>query len=220
MYGEESELVATRPEWSKISCSSWDHQTANTFQWPQSSSLAGSSTELYKAKSSPDLQTPRISRTNAFQSPKTRHLPTFVSALYMLVKRAIIFSYFFFFFCLIFYYCVYCSPAKLFFFSPSKLPNYMQYLAHWSRVNEEGEFSSFTNLTPRPNRIGMLHDNTTVEGIWLNVRDMAADSKKLGRIINDVTMEMPHAGVSAASRDPSNNIIQPNELNVSILPLL
>lgn len=50
---------------------------------------------------------------------------------------------------------------------------------------------------------------------------MATDSKKFGRIINNVTMAMPHAGVSAAARDPSNNIIQPKELSVSIyLPQL
>lgn len=91
----------------------------------------------------------------------------------------------------------------------------MQYLAQWSRVNEEGELSSFTNLTARPNAIGMLYGNTTVEGSWINVRDMAADSKKFGRIINNVTMAMPHAGVSAAAQDPSNNIIQPKELEVS-----
>lgn len=62
----------------------------------------------------------------------------------------------------------------------------------------------------------MLYDNTTVEGSWINVPDMAADSKKFGRIINNVTMAMPHAGVSEAARDPNNNIIQPKELNVSI----
>lgn len=92
----------------------------------------------------------------------------------------------------------------------------MQYLAQWSSVNEEGELSTFTNLTARPNAIGTLYGNTTVEGSWMNVRDMAADSKKFGRIINEVTMAMPHAGVSAAARDPSNNIIQPKDLNVSV----
>lgn len=96
----------------------------------------------------------------------------------------------------------------------------MQYLAQWSRLIEGAELSSFSNLAARPNAIGMLYDNTTVEGSWISVRDMATDSKKFGRIINNITMAMPHAGVSAAARDPSNNIIQPKELNVSNLPLL
>lgn len=92
----------------------------------------------------------------------------------------------------------------------------MQYLDQWSRVNEEGELSSFTEMKARPNAIGMLYGNTTIEGSWMNVQDMAADSKSFGRIINNVTMAMPHAGVLAAARDPSNNIIQPMDLNVSI----
>ena len=61
-----------------------------------------------------------------------------------------------------------------------------------------------------------MYDNTTVHGSWINQQNMTEVSEKFGgRIINNVSMAMPHAGVFAAARDPINDIMQPQDLNVS-----
>jgi hypothetical protein len=60
----------------------------------------------------------------------------------------------------------------------------------------------------------MLYDNTTVIGSWTNVYEMASLSEQYNnRIVNNVTMAMPHPGVIAAAADSSNGIEQPPNFN-------
>lgn len=61
----------------------------------------------------------------------------------------------------------------------------------------------------------MLFDNTTVQGSWVmpNSSNITASYDKYARIINNVTLSMPHAGIFAAARDSKNNIMQPNDLD-------
>ena len=42
--------------------------------------------------------------------------------------------------------------------------------------------------------------------------DIDIASKKYNRIVNNITMSMPHAGVSSAARDRRNDILQPEDL--------
>jgi hypothetical protein len=60
----------------------------------------------------------------------------------------------------------------------------------------------------------MLYDNTTVYGSWVatNTSNMTANFEQYSRVINNVTMAMPHAGVIAAAKDSINGILQPEEL--------
>jgi hypothetical protein len=60
----------------------------------------------------------------------------------------------------------------------------------------------------------MLFDNTTVTGSWvqLNASNLTAAYDKYSRIINNVTMSMPHAGVFSAAHDAKNGILQPEDL--------
>ncbi|CAL3966202.1 unnamed protein product [Diplocarpon coronariae] len=60
----------------------------------------------------------------------------------------------------------------------------------------------------------MLYDNTTVEKSWVagNTSNMASAYEQFGRIVNNVTLSMPHAGLFAAARDPKNGVLQPEEL--------
>ena len=62
----------------------------------------------------------------------------------------------------------------------------------------------------------MLNDNTTVTGSWVNITDMAKDSNTHQRIVNEVTMAMPHSGVVAAASDKLNDITQPRDVSVCI----
>jgi hypothetical protein len=88
--------------------------------------------------------------------------------------------------------------------------NYGQYLAAWAAVVNAGNTS--TDLSERPVPVGMLYDNTTVTGSWIEIRDTTKESQAAGRIINNVTMAMPHAGIFDAARDPKNGIMQPEGL--------
>ena len=87
----------------------------------------------------------------------------------------------------------------------------MQYLTVWTDNINKGN-----STDGRPKASGMLYDNTTVQGSWLDSGNMADLSKNNGgRVVNNVTMAMPHAGVFAAVRDERNSIMQPQDLNVS-----
>ncbi len=95
--------------------------------------------------------------------------------------------------------------------------NYFQYLAEWTNKIDRGNTSDSLMTRPRPT--ATIYDNTTVEGSWIHLQDMAESPLEIGsRIINNVTMAMPHAGVFAAAREPLNNIVQPQELNVGEFP--
>lgn len=63
----------------------------------------------------------------------------------------------------------------------------------------------------------MLYDNTTVKGSWINVQNNSLTqlSANYERIVNNVTMAMPHSGIFKAARDPRNGIVQPQDLSVS-----
>ena len=61
---------------------------------------------------------------------------------------------------------------------------------------------------------GHFYDNTTVTGSWVEIEnsDVNPAYEKHNRIINNITMAMPHAGVFAAPDDPRNGILQPEYL--------
>lgn len=90
----------------------------------------------------------------------------------------------------------------------------------WSQISRTG-ISVPLNITipwvtTRPRAPAMMFDNTTVSGSWVfgNTSNMTAASElHNGRIINNVTLSMPHAGVYAAAKDPRNGILQPSDLN-------
>lgn len=85
--------------------------------------------------------------------------------------------------------------------------NYMLYLNSWSDDLVQGKQSS--DLKTRPLATALLNDNITVTGSWIEVVDMNTASSQQGRLINNVTLAMPHAGVVDAAQNPANNIPQP-----------
>lgn len=91
--------------------------------------------------------------------------------------------------------------------------NSQAFMETWSAISKAGEGVSI-NLPGRPQAPGMLFDNTTVVGAWVatNSSNMTASYIEYKRIINNVTLAMPHAGVFSAARDPKNGILQPEEL--------
>ncbi|KAK0115752.1 hypothetical protein ONS95_012805 [Cadophora gregata] len=91
--------------------------------------------------------------------------------------------------------------------------NSITFLDTWASINAGGTGVS-TDLSGRPPAPAMLHDNTTVIGTWVdtNTSDMTASYAKYKRIVNNVTLSMPHAGIFAAARTPQNGVLQPEEL--------
>ncbi|KAI9763558.1 MAG: hypothetical protein M1840_000420 [Geoglossum simile] len=89
--------------------------------------------------------------------------------------------------------------------------NYAQYLAAWSNNTNTGTNPGSDPRT-RPNAVGTLYSNTTVHGSWVEIKNTTEVSEKFKRTINNITMAMPHAGVFAAAREPTNNILQPEDL--------
>ena len=96
----------------------------------------------------------------------------------------------------------------------------MQYLSNWTQsVVNSGQGSD--DLAKRPIPLAMMYDNTTIEGSWIAVQNMTEISKKhspsnYSRIVVNITMAMPHAGVFEAMRNPINKIMQPQDLEVRL----
>jgi len=89
--------------------------------------------------------------------------------------------------------------------------NYQRYMAFWDSIASAGNGSR--DLAERPPGYGLLNENTTVTAQWIERKDSEDLYTDYGRIINNVSLAMPHAGVSAAARDARNEIVQPNELD-------
>ncbi|KAJ4368921.1 hypothetical protein N0V83_006003 [Neocucurbitaria cava] len=89
--------------------------------------------------------------------------------------------------------------------------NYQRYLAYWDTAAANGNGTS--DQIKRPPGFGLLYENTTVTAQWINIINTTEVSKENGRVINDVSLAMPHSGVFAAARDQRNGILQPEELN-------
>ncbi|GAQ07503.1 hypothetical protein ALT_4824 [Aspergillus lentulus] len=89
--------------------------------------------------------------------------------------------------------------------------NYQAYISAWSDLAKRKNRTT-SNLAARPPPTGSLYDNTTVTGSWIDIGNMTELSLKYGRMVNNVTAAMPHAGVIAAATDPRNGIRQPADV--------
>lgn len=60
-------------------------------------------------------------------------------------------------------------------------------------------------------------NTTTVVGSWTNVdNNMTETSRRYNRIINNISLAMPHNRILSAAKNPKNNILQPENLDVSL----
>lgn len=88
--------------------------------------------------------------------------------------------------------------------------NFEQWLTTWSNLVGGGNKTSI-ELRSRPQPTGLLWDNTTVTGSWIEINNMTELSSQHGRMVNNITMAMPHSGIPAAAMDPKNRIRQPQD---------
>ncbi|KAM0666950.1 hypothetical protein ACQRIU_004805 [Beauveria bassiana] len=92
--------------------------------------------------------------------------------------------------------------------------NLQAFMRVWTNININGS-TLIRDLKERPAGTASLHGNTTLLGAWIETEhgNVTAHSEETGRIINNVTLAMPHPGVAAAATSPLNGILQPNDLS-------
>ncbi|KAH8592964.1 hypothetical protein B0O99DRAFT_689178 [Bisporella sp. PMI_857] len=90
--------------------------------------------------------------------------------------------------------------------------NHIVYLDDWVTRRRTGGISS--DLSHRPKATALLHHNTTVTGSWALTEwsNVTESYIKYKRVINNVTMVMPHPGIFDVARAEKNAILQPEHL--------
>ncbi|KAJ5587733.1 uncharacterized protein N7459_003498 [Penicillium hispanicum] len=88
--------------------------------------------------------------------------------------------------------------------------NYQQWLTTWTKFVASGN-DTVDQLRARPFPSGSIWDNTTVRGSWIEVNDITQLSRQHNRMVNNITMAMPHGGIPGAAMDAWNNIRQPQD---------
>ncbi|KAI1270373.1 hypothetical protein F5Y18DRAFT_421866 [Xylariaceae sp. FL1019] len=101
-------------------------------------------------------------------------------------------------------------------YSGQSYQSLITFMAEWATAREKGE-SANTELSERPIAKHNLYDNTTMISAWIETEygDVGTNFDNYDRIINNVTLAMPHPNVYSAATDPVNGILQPNELSGS-----
>ena len=90
--------------------------------------------------------------------------------------------------------------------------NLAQFLAHWEDVVGIGHNVS-TEQEDRPTFIGLPYANTRIVPQWIHVVDTAEASRRYKRVINNVSLALPHIGVSNAAHDQRNHMPQSDTLD-------
>ena len=90
--------------------------------------------------------------------------------------------------------------------------NYQIYLDGWAKRMASGNISSI-EYAARPPPVGVMFENTTVRGQWITPSQENVSADSTTRLVQNVTMAMPHANVFNAARDRINDIMQPEDLN-------
>jgi len=93
--------------------------------------------------------------------------------------------------------------------------NLDSWLSMWSKRPSSNQAMEVLKELARPPPIGILFENTTIQGQWITPsgENMTADSARYGRLVQNVTMVMPHANIFHAARARKNRILQPEDLH-------
>ncbi|KAH6987245.1 hypothetical protein EDB80DRAFT_589845 [Ilyonectria destructans] len=99
-------------------------------------------------------------------------------------------------------------------FSGHSYRNLLNFMTTWTNINKNGTIIQ-NDLDKRPHSTMLLYDNTTMYSQWIETEhsNVTAQYAEAGRIINNVTLAMPHPGVYAASTSNINGILQPDDLS-------
>ncbi|KAM4065895.1 putative mcm2 3 5 family protein [Hirsutella rhossiliensis] len=103
-------------------------------------------------------------------------------------------------------------------FSGQSYRNLQGFMERWMSISGSVSGNSFGyegDLAQRPVGTNLLYDNTTMTGVWIETEHANVTGKfeEHQRIVNNVTMAMPHPGVYAAATSRTNGILQPDDLD-------
>ncbi|KAI0134436.1 hypothetical protein BJ170DRAFT_200100 [Xylariales sp. AK1849] len=100
------------------------------------------------------------------------------------------------------------------YFSGQSYRNLLGFMKTWQDLDDNGT-SSVGAMADRPVGTALLFDNTTMYSSWIEAEhsDPAKNIDAHARLINNVTLAMPHPGVYSAGTDPINGVLQPNDLS-------
>ncbi|KLU88931.1 hypothetical protein MAPG_07912 [Magnaporthiopsis poae ATCC 64411] len=100
------------------------------------------------------------------------------------------------------------------YFSEDSTNNLMEFMAAWDNVNTNGT-SLAQDVKSRPRGTMKLFPNTIMVSAWIDTdkSNIKENWKKHQRIVDDVTLAMPHPGVYFAATHPTNGIPQPKDLD-------
>ncbi|UQC84683.1 uncharacterized protein CLUP02_10179 [Colletotrichum lupini] len=92
--------------------------------------------------------------------------------------------------------------------------NLVSFLGDWESINRNGT-SDTVDVQHRPVGSALLYDNTTLTSAWIETTysNTTEQYERFNRIINNVTLAIPHPSVYDAATNPVNKILQPNDLS-------
>lgn len=96
-------------------------------------------------------------------------------------------------------------------YSGQSYRNLLSFMKDW----ENPDKASPTDMRSRPVGTAILYDNITITSSWVDIEfsDPAKLFEEHKRIINNVTLAMPHPGVYEAATNHRNKILQPSDLS-------
>jgi hypothetical protein len=99
-------------------------------------------------------------------------------------------------------------------YSGQSYHNLLAFMSEWETIRDNGN-SSLDSIDVRPPGKHTLFDNTTLASSWIETEfsDPVKSFETHKRVVNNVTLAMPHAGVYLAAIDPENGILQPQDLS-------
>ncbi|KAI1850744.1 hypothetical protein JX266_004026 [Neoarthrinium moseri] len=101
------------------------------------------------------------------------------------------------------------------YYSGQSYRNLLAFMKTWQELDNGSSTVSTEDIKERPISTALLYDNTTLYSSWIETEfsNPAKQTSEGNRIINNVTLAMPHPGVYSAATDPINGILQPNDLS-------
>lgn len=90
-------------------------------------------------------------------------------------------------------------------------PDILNFVSEWAYTT-----NTSMDMVDRPRVESMLYDNVTVYGTWIETQssNVSQSFAEWSRIINNVSLAMPHPGVyTAAVNESMNHILQPSDLD-------
>ncbi|KUI55452.1 hypothetical protein VP1G_02770 [Cytospora mali] len=87
-------------------------------------------------------------------------------------------------------------------------------MSAWRDINYKGAAAS-RDIAKRPNAQAMLYDNITMTGSWIEAQysNTSENFDTHQRIINNISLALPHPGVYKAATNDENDILQPSDLD-------